>query len=160
VAARRRSHAPEYRSRAAMELDMELGQATMELDMELGHGASPKSRMSTGVLCPLHFCVQFWTDVVKSGKFWPDSSDLGGGLVTVGAETSPRERLARDADRARFGYENLEHAGWENKFGGACKKNCRSDEFAVSVPRIFTPNLQTDGYFAVPGYLEGMLELL
>jgi hypothetical protein len=54
--------------------------------------------------------------------------------VAVGAETSARQRLARDADRARFGCKNWEHAGRENKFGGTCKW---SDELVVSVPRIF-----------------------
>jgi hypothetical protein len=90
--------------------------------------------MSTGLLFPVHFCVQFWADVAKSGEFWPDSGDLGGGSVTVGAETSARQRLARDADRARFGCKNGNMQ--ENKFGSACKKNCRSDRFMMSVLRI------------------------
>jgi hypothetical protein len=48
----------------------------MELAMELGHDAQRKLRMSTGLLVPLHFRVQFWTDVAKSGEFWPDSATL------------------------------------------------------------------------------------
>jgi hypothetical protein len=82
--------------------------------------------MGTALLFPLLFRVQFW-------------ADLGGGSAAVGSKTSARQRLARDADRARFGCENWEHAGRENKFGGACKQICRSDGFVVSVPRIFLP---------------------
>jgi hypothetical protein len=55
--------------------------------------------------------------------------------VAVGAESSTHQRLARDADRARFACGNCEYVGQRDKFGGAC----RSDKFAVSVPRDFSP---------------------
>jgi hypothetical protein len=81
--------------------------------------------------------------------------------VTFGGESSARQRLAQDADRARFSYRNCEYVGRSDKFEGACKKNYRSNEFTMFIPRNFSPlKPQTDGYFIIRNYLESLLELL
>jgi hypothetical protein len=112
----------------------ELGQAAMEL----GHGASPKGveyyrrPLGPSFSCPI------LDGLCQVQRIWPDSGDLRGGSVTVGAKTLARQRLARDLGRARFGCEMWKYVGWRNKFGGACKKKAGRRDLRC-IPRVFLP---------------------
>jgi hypothetical protein len=66
-------------------------------------GAPVKWWNTTGGLCPLRFRVQFQSEFVNSGEFWPDSDDSRGGSVAVEAETSFAPTPHTDGGRTRFG---------------------------------------------------------
>jgi hypothetical protein len=115
---------------------------------------------TTGVLSPLHFRVQFWSDFVSFGEFWPYSGDSCGCSVTVGAEISFPPVAHTDACRIRGSAgtdpatrRNWEYAGWENKFGGAANFFADRTHLWGLFWHFFHSKLQTDGYFAVQGYL-------